>query len=103
MYNNPVHIMERLELSYTEARAKLASLWDQVIDNRQAAVIHRRGKEDIVMLPASELSWVLEAAHLFRSPANAKRLLDGIRDLGEGKGIEMTVDELREKYGLLED
>jgi len=103
MYNNPVHIMERLELTYTEARAKLASLWDQVIENRQAAVIHRRGKEDIVMLPASELSWILEAAHLFRSPKNAKRLLDAIQDMKAGKGIEMSIDGLREKYGLLED
>ena len=61
MYRNTVHIMERLELTYTEARANLASLWDQVIDDRRAAIIHRRGKQDVVMLPASEFSWMLEA------------------------------------------
>ncbi len=95
--------MERLELTYTEARANFASLWDKVIEDRKAAIIHRRGKEDVAMLPASEFSWMLEAAHLFRSPKNAKRILDAIQDMKDGKGIEMTVDELREKYGLYED
>ncbi len=103
MYRNTVHIMERLELTYTEARANLASLWDQVIDDRRAAIIHGRGKEDVVMLPASEFSWILEAAHIFRSPKNADRLLEAIQEMKEGKGIEMTVDELREKYDLYED
>ena len=103
MYRTTVHIMERLELTYTEARANFASLWDKVIEDRKAAIIHRRGKEDVAMLPASEFSWMLEAAHLFRSPKNAKRILDAIKDMKDGKGIEMTVDELREKYGLYED
>lgn len=103
MYRHTVHIMDRLELTYTEARANLASLWDEVIEDRKTAIIHRRGKEDVVMLPASELSWILEAAHLFRSPKNAKRLLEAIQEMKDGKGIEMTVDELRAKYGLYED
>ena len=103
MYRNTVHVMKRLELTYTEARANLASLWDRVIDDRQAAIIRRRGKEDVIMLPASEFSWMLEAAHLFRSPVNARRLLEAIQGSLEGTGIEMTIDELREKYGLYED
>ena len=103
MYRQTVHIMERLELTYTEARANFASLWDRVIDDRQAAIIHRRGKEDVVMLPASEFSWILEAAHIFRSPNNAERLLEAIQEMKEGKGIEMTVDELRKKYDLHEN
>lgn len=72
MYRTTVHIMERLELTYTEARANLASLWDQVIEDRKTAIIHRREKEDVVMLPASGFSWMLETAHLFRSPKNVK-------------------------------
>lgn len=44
MYRTTVHIMERLELTYTEARANLASLWDQVIEDRKTAIIHRREK-----------------------------------------------------------
>ncbi|GMQ82886.1 MAG: type II toxin-antitoxin system prevent-host-death family antitoxin [Rhodothermia bacterium] len=103
MYRNTVHIMNTLELTYTEARANLATLWDRVIQDRKTAIIHRRGKEDVAMLPASELSGLMETVHLLRSPKNAERLLEAIQEMEDGKGIEMSVDELRAKYDLYEE
>ncbi len=100
MYKYTVHIMNTLEMTYSEARANLASLWDTIIDDRKTAILHRRGKEDVVMLPASELSGLMESAHLFNSPANAKRLLEALRGALAGEGKAMTLDELKQDVGL---
>ncbi|MBI4421211.1 MAG: type II toxin-antitoxin system Phd/YefM family antitoxin [Gemmatimonadetes bacterium] len=63
------------KVSYSHARNHLARTWDEVEDNREAAVIHRRGHEDMALLPADELASLRETAYLLRSPANAARLL----------------------------
>ena len=56
------------DVTYSEARATFAALWDRLVEDRDAVVVHRRGKESIAMLPASELAGLLETAHLLRSP-----------------------------------
>jgi len=61
--------------TYSHARENLASLWDEVEDSREAAVIQRRGHEDMALIPADELSSLRETAYLLRSPENAVRLL----------------------------
>ena len=64
-----------IQTTYSNARANLASLLDQVSDNREIVVIKRRGSEDVALVAVSELSILLETAHLLRSPKNAQRLL----------------------------
>lgn len=87
-------------VTYTEAREKLASLWNEVVSSREAVVIKRRGHPDIAMLPADELSSLMETAHLLRSPANAQRLLGALKRARSGKGRAMTMDDLRKKSGI---
>ena len=87
-------------ISYTEARANLASLWDRVVADREAVVIHRRGKEDVAVLPAAELEAILETAHLLRSPRNADRLLRALTRAREGAEAPATLDALRNEVGL---
>jgi len=85
---------------YAEAREKLASLWNEVVSTRKAVVIKRRGHPDIAMLPADELSSLMEAAHLLRSPANVRRLLGALKRAQASKGRAMTMDDLRNKSGV---
>jgi antitoxin YefM len=87
-------------ISYTEARANLASLWDRVLADREAVVIHRRGKEDVAVLPAAELESILETAHLLRSPRNADRLLRALTRAREQAGEPTTIEALRQEVGL---
>jgi antitoxin YefM len=89
-----------IETTYTNARNNLASLLDQVIDDREIVVINRRGREGVAMVSESELSGLLETAHLLRSPANAARLEAAMRSVAEGKGERITVDELRKEFGV---
>jgi antitoxin YefM len=87
-------------ISYTEARDRLASVWDETISTREPVVIDRRGHESVVLLPASEWQGLLETAHLLRSPANARRLLGALHRLEQGEGRELSVDELSSNAGV---
>ena len=71
--------------SYSYARENLASLWDEVEDSREAAVIQRRGHEDMALIPAEELSSLRETAYLLRSPENAVRLLAALTRARRGR------------------
>ena len=89
-----------IQTTYTQARAGLASLLDEVTKNREVVIIQRRGSEDVAMITADELAGVLETAHLLRSPKNAKRLLSALDRVRKGSGISQTIDDLRNEVGL---
>lgn len=84
-------------ISYTEARDRLASVWDETVSTREPVVISRRGSESVVLVPLEEWRGLLETAHLLRSPANARRLLTALHRLDEGKGKTLTLKQLTEK------
>jgi antitoxin YefM len=84
-----------IQTTYTQARAGLASLMDEVTNNREIVIIQRRGCEDVAMITADELAGVLETAHLLRSPKNAKRLLTALNRAKKRAGVSQTIDELR--------
>ena len=73
-------IMNEITTSYTHARQNLASLLDKVEMTDAIAVITRKGHKDIALLPADELSSILETLHLLRSPKNAQRLFEAIAE-----------------------
>ncbi len=89
-----------IQTTYTNARARLASLMDEVIKNREIVIIQRRGSEDVAMIAADELSGILETAHLLRSPANAARLNSALERVRRQKGSVQTIEALREEVGL---
>lgn len=88
-----------MEATYTETRSNFAKLWDKVVDQREPLTIHRRGSEDVVLLPASELSSLRETAHLLRSPRNAQRLLEALWASFDQQGQEVNVEELNSDVG----
>lgn len=96
-----------VETTYTALREKLAGFLDQVVDDREVVFVRRRGARDVAILPADELSSLMETAHLLRSPKNAERLLEAlaeskVRDKEPPLGIPAkdAVDELRRSVGL---
>jgi len=88
------------ETSYTALRENLASFLNQVIDDREVLFVRRRGARDVAIVPADELSSLMETAHLLRSPKNAERLLESLREVERGDGEVMTLDGLRRSVGL---
>lgn len=89
-----------IRISYSHARQKLTDLWDAVEDSREAAVIHRRGHEDMALIPAEELASLRETAYLLRSPANAARLLAALSRARRTKGTAVDLGALRQERGL---
>jgi antitoxin YefM len=89
-----------IRTTYTQARAHLAELCDEVTGNREVVIISRRGAEDVALVAASELNGLSETAHLLRSPRNAELLLAAMARSEAGLGEPQTVDELRRELGL---
>ena len=86
--------------TYTHAQANLATLLDQVTDNRETIIIKRHDQEDVALIPANELSSLMETAHLLRSPKNAERLLTALNRALSRTGTAQTVYELQQEVGL---
>jgi len=89
-----------VETTYTALREKLAGFLDRVTDDNEVVIVRRRGGRDVAIIPADELSSLMETAHLLRSPKNAERLLESFRELERGGGEVVNLDELRHSAGL---
>jgi antitoxin YefM len=89
-----------VKTSYSRARQHLASLWDEVESSREPALIHRRGHEDMALIPADELASLRETAYLLRSPQNAARLLAALTRARRGRSKPTDLRALRRELGL---
>jgi antitoxin YefM len=92
-----------VKVSYSHARDNLADLWDEVEDSREAAVIQRRGHDDMALIPAEELASLRETAYLLRSPKNAARLLAALTRARRGRTPASNLAALRRELGLAEE
>ncbi len=89
-----------VETSYTNLRDRLAAYLDQVADDREIVIVRRRGSKDVALIPADELSSLLETAHLLRSPKNAQRLLEALHSALAGEGKPQSIESVRKEFGL---
>ena len=83
-----------METTYTNARANLAALMDKAVDDRERVVIKRRGRPDVALIAADELASLEETAHLLRSPANARRLIEAMAQADRGEGVAVSDEAL---------
>jgi antitoxin YefM len=75
-------------ITYSAARANLASVMDRVCSDHEALIITRNGEQSVVMLSLDDYNALEETAYLLRSPANARRLLTALAELNAGQGTE---------------
>jgi antitoxin YefM len=75
-------------LTYTDARNGLAGAMDKVVQDREATVITRTGREAVVMVALEEWESIQATLHLISSPRNAERLHNSIAELDAGDGEE---------------
>jgi antitoxin YefM len=81
-------------MTYSESRARYAETLDAVVNDREEVVITRAGHDPVVIVSLDDYQSLKEAAHLLRSPANARRLLASIEELEAGGGtVRELVDE----------
>lgn len=80
-------------ITYSTARANLASTMDRVCEDHEPLIITRNSEQSVVMLSLEDFNALEETAYLLRSPANARRLLSAMKQLSEGRGQERQLVE----------
>jgi antitoxin YefM len=81
-------------ITYSEARAKLAETITRVCEDHNPIIITKKNDKSVVMISLDDYEAMEETTYLLRSPKNAQRLLESIRELESGKG---RVKELNEE------
>ena len=89
-----------ISTTYTAARENLASLCDQVAENKEVVIITRRGAADVALVAADELSSLLETAHLLRSSRNAERLLKALNRAKSRSLKPKAISSLFQELGI---
>lgn len=89
-----------IQTTYSNARNNLASLLERVADEQEIVIINRRGYEDVALVSASELSSLLETAHLLRSPKNAVRLLRALHRAQAKTEKTEILEKLRQEFEI---
>ena len=80
-------------ISYTAARANLASTMAQVCDDHAPIIITRKSESPVVMMSLEDYNAMQETTYLLRSPANARKLLESIAELEQGEGTQRELIE----------
>lgn len=80
-------------ISYSEARQNLSATMLQTVEDRAPVLITRQNGESCVLMSLDEYNALEETAFLLRSPKNARRLMDAVESLKEGKGVERDIIE----------
>tara|TARA_R110002111_G_C5844313_1_gene359143 strand:+ start:495 stop:746 length:252 start_codon:yes stop_codon:yes gene_type:complete len=80
-------------ITYSSARENLAKTITEVCRNHDPVIITKKGIESVVMMSLEDYESMKETTYLLRSPKNARRLLESIQQLEEGKGKERVLVE----------
>ena len=72
-------------ISYSDARQDFANTMEAVCDDHDPVIITRQKARPVVMMSLEDYNALEEAAYLMRSPANAKRLRESMKQLETGK------------------
>jgi len=75
-------------VTYTTARASLAETMKKVCEDHEPVIITRQKEESVVMISLDDYKALEETSYLLRSPKNARRLLESIAELEQGRGTE---------------
>lgn len=80
-------------ITYTTARQNLAKTMEKVCQDHSPVIITRKKNDSVVIMSLEDYTALEETAFLLRSPKNARRLIESIVQLGEGKGSERELAE----------
>lgn len=75
-------------INYSEARGRLKSVLDEVVENADYTIIHRRDAADAVVMSLDQFNGLMETVHLLKSPANAAHLAKSIEQFQTGNILE---------------
>ncbi|MGO3871012.1 MAG: type II toxin-antitoxin system Phd/YefM family antitoxin [Alcaligenes sp.] len=77
-------------ISFSEARNKLKTVLDGVINDATITIITRRNAKDTVVMSLDYYNSLMETVYLLRSPANAEHLNRSLRQYRDGKTMSVS-------------
>jgi antitoxin YefM len=86
--------------TYAKASANLEKLLDEVAEGGEPVIIGRGQGRNVAIISTKDLRVLLETLHVFKSPNNARRLLNALERAKRGEGKPQTADQLRAEFGL---
>lgn len=89
-----------IHITCAEAQENLGKFYNEVVANQEVVIIKRQGPEPVALIAASELTSLLETAHLLRSSKNAERLLTALKRAEAGTVQSQSVEDLRQELSL---
>jgi len=75
-------------LSLSEAKNNIKSIFESVFEDKEEFIIHRKGRESVIVISLDEYNGLKETKYLLQSKNNKKHLLSSLAQLREGKGFE---------------
>ena len=72
-------------VNYSTARNNLKAIFDSVYGDNEEVIIHRKGGENVVVIPFSEYNAMKESQYLLSNSANRERLLTSLSKARSGK------------------
>ncbi len=72
-------------ITFSDARNRLKSVLDQVVEDADYTVITRRNADDAVFMSLEQFNGLMETVHLLKSPVNAAHLSQSIQQYRAGK------------------
>lgn len=80
-------------ITYSEARANLKDVMDEVVNDRTQVIVTRRKAASVVMVSLDDWNAMEETMHLLSSRANAQRLRELIDQMDSAGGAERDILE----------
>ena len=80
--------------NYTDLRNNLKGYLDGVVNNSEPLIVHRPANTSVVVMSLNEYNSLKETEYIMSSPAMMKRIKDSEKEIREGKGKTIPVEEL---------
>ncbi len=82
-------------VSLTEARNNLKAVFDSVYVDKDEVVIHRKGHENVVVIPFDEYNSMKETSYLLNNKNNREYLSESIKQLRDGGECKINCVNLK--------
>ena len=72
-------------ITLTTARSKISALIDKVCKDHEPVIITRQKNDSVVLMSLEDYNSIEETFYLFKSPKNAARLTQAVKDFEKNK------------------
>lgn len=80
--------------NYTELRKNLKEHIDAVIADNDALIVDRGNNTGVVMISLEEYNSIMETEYIMSNPDVLADIQQSLKEISEGKGIEVNPDTL---------